>query len=79
MQRLHSPHSLDLPLVFDNVAKSASLLGAGAPDAQRVADQMSDAWIAFAHTGSPNGTGLSSWPRYELQASCSMSGRHPRS
>jgi para-nitrobenzyl esterase len=70
--RLRSPHSLDLPLVFDNVAKSQSLLGAGAADAQKVADQMSAAWIAFAHTGSPNGTGLSSWPRYDTRSRSTM-------
>jgi para-nitrobenzyl esterase len=70
--RLRSPHSLDIPLVFDNVAKSASLLGAGAPDAQKVADQMSAAWIAFAHTGSPNATGLASWPRYDTRARSTM-------
>jgi para-nitrobenzyl esterase len=72
VQRLRSPHSLDLPLVFDNVARSASLLGAAAPDAQKVADQMSAAWIAFAHTGSPNGTGLSSWPRYDTRSRSTM-------
>jgi para-nitrobenzyl esterase len=70
--RLRSPHSLDLPLVFDNVAKSASLLGASAPEAQKVADQMSAAWIAFAHTGSPNATGLSSWPRYDARSRSTM-------
>jgi para-nitrobenzyl esterase len=70
--RLRSPHTLDIPLVFDNVAKSASLLGAGAADAQKVADQMSAAWIAFAHTGSPNATGLSSWPRYDPRARSTM-------
>ena len=72
VQRLRSPHSLDLPLVLDNVAKSASLLGAAAPDAQKVADQMSAAWIAFAHTGSPNATGLASWPRYDTRSRSTM-------
>ena len=70
--RLRSPHSLDLPLVFDNVAKSSSLLGSSAPEAQKVADQMSAAWISFAHTGSPNGTGLSSWPRYDTRSRSTM-------
>lgn len=70
--RLRSPHSLDLPLVFDNVGKSASLLGASTPEAQKVADQMSAAWIAFAHTGSPNAAGLASWPRYDAHARSTM-------
>lgn len=58
-----SPHSLDLAMVFDNVALSASMVGNG-PEAQRVADQMSAAWLAFARTGRPNTTALPYWPPY---------------
>jgi para-nitrobenzyl esterase len=72
VERLRSPHALDLALMFDNVAKSASLLGAASADAQKVADQMAGAWIAFAHTGSPNATGLPSWPRYDPRARSTM-------
>ncbi|MFI4933222.1 MAG: carboxylesterase/lipase family protein [Caulobacterales bacterium] len=70
--RLRSPHSLDLPMVFDTVGKSDSLLGASAAEAQKVADQMSAAWIAFARTGSPNAAGLASWPRYDPRARSTM-------
>jgi para-nitrobenzyl esterase len=42
-----TPHSLELALVFDNVAKSASMVGTG-PEAQQLADQMSAVWLAFA-------------------------------
>ena len=48
----HSPHSLDLAFVFDNVAKSASMVGTG-PEPQKLADEMSNAWLAFARTGNP--------------------------
>jgi len=72
VQRLRSPHGLDLPLVFDTVDKSASFLGTGAADAQTVADQMSPAWIAFARTGSPNAPGLPSWPRYDTRSRSTM-------
>ena len=48
-----SPHSLDLPFVFDNVAKSESMVGGG-DGARALADQMSAAWLAFARTGNPN-------------------------
>jgi len=46
-------HSLDVPLMFDNVGRAASLVGDGASEAQTVADAMSDAWLRFAKTGDP--------------------------
>ena len=65
--KFRSPHSLDVPMVFDNVARSASLIGTGAGEAQRIADTMSSAWIAFARDGSPNAPGLPAWPPYSLR------------
>jgi para-nitrobenzyl esterase len=47
-----SPHSVEHAMVFDNVAKSASMVGTG-PEAQKVADAVSGAWIRFARTGDP--------------------------
>jgi len=61
-----SPHSLDLPMVFDNVAKSASIIGDGAARAQGVADAMSSAWINFARHGDPNGKGAPHWMAYNV-------------
>lgn len=50
--RFGSPHALDIGMVFDNVARSESMSGTG-PEAQRVADAMSAAWLRFARTGDP--------------------------
>lgn len=61
--RLKTPHALDIAFVFDNVARSTSITGSG-PEQQRLADLMSDAWIAFAKTGNPNTSALPQWPRY---------------
>ena len=55
-----SPHALDLAFVFDNVAKSAAMVGTG-PAPQHMADQMSAAWIAFARSGNPNTSGGPAW------------------
>ena len=60
-----APHTLDIPLVFDNIDKHGSLTGTSA-DAQKVADQMSEAFIAFAKTGDPNTRAIPKWEPYQL-------------
>ena len=66
-----SPHSLDLAMMFDNVSLSAAMVGTG-PEAQRVADQMSAAWLAFARNGNPNAPGVVQWPPYDLASRATM-------
>ena len=60
-----APHTLDIPLVFDNVAYAASQTGGGA-DAQRMADIVSATLVAFARTGNPNNPAIPEWPQYNL-------------
>ena len=60
-----APHTLDIPLVFDNIAQPGSITGVSS-DAQAMADQMSDAFIAFARSGNPNHVGIPSWEPYTL-------------
>ncbi|GGA68736.1 carboxylic ester hydrolase [Pseudoclavibacter endophyticus] len=66
-----TPHCLDLPLVFDNVEKARAFVGPG-DEPQRMADQMSDAWVAFIRSGSPGTPALPSWPAYEREARNTM-------
>ncbi|MDD1449662.1 carboxylesterase/lipase family protein [Sphingomonas sp. H160509] len=66
-----TPHALEIAFVFDNVAKSTSISGSG-PDQQRLADLMSDAWIAFARTGNPRTEALPDWPRYDATRRATM-------
>jgi para-nitrobenzyl esterase len=70
-----APHALDLPLVFDTVASSPSMVGTGADAeaAQRVSDQMSEAWLAFARTGDPGTGALPAWPAYTGTERATMS------
>jgi para-nitrobenzyl esterase len=69
--RYGAMHTMDIPLVFDNIAQSESLTGADA-GAQKVADQMSDALLSFARTGNPNHAGLQQWQPYDLKRRMTM-------
>ncbi|HEV8693204.1 MAG TPA: carboxylesterase/lipase family protein [Lysobacter sp.] len=60
-------HTLDIALVFDNTAQPGSRTGTGA-GAQRMADRMSDALLAFARSGDPNHAGIPYWSPYSLPA-----------
>lgn len=59
-----APHTIDIPLVFDNIAQSRYTQGAAG--AQQVADAASDALLAFARTGDPS-TPARPWPRFNLE------------
>ncbi|HTQ58087.1 MAG TPA: carboxylesterase/lipase family protein [Bryobacteraceae bacterium] len=58
-----SPHTLEIPLMFDNVGRARVLLGPG-HDPEAIAAQMSAAWLAFARTGDPQTHGIPAWPAY---------------
>ncbi len=54
-------HALDVGFVFGNL--NEEFHGCG-PGAQKLAENMQDAWLAFAKTGDPSSPGLGKWPRY---------------
>jgi len=58
-------HTLDIPLVFDNIGQPGSRTGDGA-DAQAMADRMSDALLSLARHGDPNHGGLARWEPYSM-------------
>jgi len=62
--RLKSPHTIEIPFVFDNVKLPGGIAGNG-PEAIALADKVSDAWIAFARTGDPNTPKLPKWPAFQ--------------
>lgn len=69
--RFGAMHTLDIPLVFNNIRQPGSRTGDGA-EAQAVADAMSDALLAFARSGDPNHARLPHWPPYELTRRATM-------
>src|SRR5690606_36074677 len=65
-ERLRAFHTLDIPLVFDNIARPGSRTGAS-DAAQGVADAMSDALLAFARSGDPRVGATADWSPYSLE------------
>lgn len=63
--RFRAFHTLDIPLVFDNIRQPGSRTGEGA-DAQAMADAMSGALLALARHGDPNHAGLARWEPFTL-------------
>ena len=70
-----APHTLDIPLAFDNVALSPGMVGSSDADkaeAQRMADVVSETYIAFARTGDPNNAHAPQWPVFGLEKRATM-------
>jgi len=62
--KLRAPHGSDIQLVFNNIDKpGATAIG---PQAQPMADQMSETFIAFARSGNPNNRLIPHWEHYTL-------------
>ena len=62
--RLKSMHCMEIPFVFDNLEAGRIYTGIS-PAAQRIADRMSAAWVAFARTGNPGHRGIPQWPAFD--------------
>jgi len=67
----HSPHTVELPFVFNNVVEQPEEVGNG-PDLQPLADRMSGAWTAFARTGNPGTPGVPKWLAYTANERATM-------
>ncbi len=72
--RLKSPHTVEMPFVFDNVQVAPGLSGGASPEAVALAARVSEAWIAFATRGDPNSkkSGLPPWPPYDSARRATM-------
>jgi para-nitrobenzyl esterase len=62
---LRACHGLEVPFVFGMVGKNGNTRFTGVgEEADHLAGQMMDAWIAFAKHGDPSHPGICSWPAY---------------
>jgi len=68
--KLKSPHALEIPFVFDNVATDR--LSGETPTKFALAEKMSKAWLAFARSGDPNHGGIPKWPGYSAEQRATM-------
>jgi len=65
-----APHTIEIPFAFHNL--SASPWTANVPGAEALADQVSDAWLAFAKSGNPNTPKLPHWPAFDAGQRATM-------
>src|SRR6266566_1715930 len=67
----HSPHTVELPFVFNNVVEQPEEVGTG-PELQPLAEKVSGAWTAFARTGNPSVAGAPKWLAYTANERATM-------
>lgn len=70
--RRMTPHSLDLPFVFDNVGRAHEMVGAPSEQTAALAHAMSEAWLAFARRGDPNHAAIPAWQPYDCHTRAVM-------
>jgi para-nitrobenzyl esterase len=71
--KLYSPHTIEIPFVFDNVKTEAGItMTGGGEEAEELAKTVSSAWVEFARTGKPAAEGLPEWPAYSKEGRESM-------
>jgi para-nitrobenzyl esterase len=70
-----APHTLDIPLGLDNIALSPGMVGSSPEEktrAQKMADIVSETYIAFARNGNPDNPHAPHWPAYDLTRRATM-------
>jgi para-nitrobenzyl esterase len=62
-----TPHSLDLPFVFDNVDVASDMVGSPTSETEAMTRAMTASWLAFARTGNPGNAHVPEWAPYDLE------------
>jgi para-nitrobenzyl esterase len=61
-----TPHSTDLPFVFDNIARAEHMVGPPTEETAQLTDAMCESWLAFARSGDPGHPAAPVWRPYEF-------------
>lgn len=64
-------HCMEIAFAFNTIQRTRNMTG-GTPEAQKLADKVSKAWVNFAKFGNPNHAGLPNWPVYNAQNTSTM-------
>lgn len=66
-------HALEIPFAWNTITnKETERLTGDAPERYQLANQMHQAWIAFAHNSDPNTPELPNWSKYDLENRSTM-------
>lgn len=63
-QGLGACHAIEVPFVMENLDTPDGLAFTGPNPPKKLADEMNDAWFAFASTGNPSTVHSGAWPVY---------------
>ena len=82
---LRSTHCMEIPFVFNNADRHASMTGGGT-QAMELTSKMSHCWAEFARCGKPSAEGLPEWEPFEAEKravmffdnTCKMSYSHDK-
>jgi len=66
-----SPHTMDLPFVFDNLEIGKEMIGEG-EEQRTLRDRIVGAWTSFARIGNPSHVGLPEWTPFDTQRRATM-------
>jgi para-nitrobenzyl esterase len=69
--RLRAMHCMEIPFVFDYLEGGKVYTGMS-PAAQKIADEMSAAWVAFAKSGNPSHAGIPKWTPFDATQRTTM-------
>lgn len=69
--KLRSPHTAEIPFVFDNT-EIPQYMTAHTKAEHELAARMSGAWIQFARSGTPDHKNIPAWPKYDFEKRATM-------